>query len=122
VLLEWVSAAARAVTTYYGRFPVVEAKVLIVPVEDRDGILNGTSCGTRPVSTRIYTGEFTDEVQLNNDWIMTHEMVHYAFPSMAEEHHWIEEGIATYVEPLARLQTGAIGADRVWGDLIQGLP
>src|SRR2546428_13223599 len=31
VLLEWVGTAARAVTSYYGRFPVVEAKVLIVP-------------------------------------------------------------------------------------------
>jgi hypothetical protein len=121
-LIEWVSTAALAVTAYYGRFPVAEANVLIVPVEDRSGILSGTSWGTRPVSTKIYAGELTDKVQLNNDWIMTHEMVHYAFPSMAEEHHWIEEGIATYVEPLARLETGEIGAAKVWGDLIAGLP
>jgi hypothetical protein len=53
---------------------------------------------------------------------MTHEMVHYAFPSVAEEHHWIEEGIATYVEPIARLEAGDIGAAKVWGDLVEGLP
>ncbi len=49
-------------------------------------------------------------------------MVHYAFPSMLEEHHWIEEGIATYVEPIARLKAGEIGAVEVWGDLVEGPP
>jgi hypothetical protein len=122
VFIGWVSAAARAVTTYYGRFPVPKAKVLIVPVEHRDGVLSGTSWGTRPVSTRIYVGASVDNGQLDNDWIMTHEMVHYAFPSMPEEHHWIEEGIATYVEPLARLETGEIRVAEVWGALIEGLP
>ena len=55
-LIAWVSAAGKAVTYYYGRFPVPEARVLIVPVEDREGVLNGTSWGTRPAFTRIYVG------------------------------------------------------------------
>lgn len=118
----WVLAAARAVTAYYGRFPVPEADVLVVPVEQRRGVLSGTSWGTRPVFTRIYVGELVDSDQLNSDWIITHEMVHYAFPSMPDEHHWIEEGIATYVEPLARLESDEIGVGKVWGDLIEGLP
>jgi hypothetical protein len=121
-LISWVAAAARGVSYYYGRFPVSEAHILIVPIEGRRAVLSGTSWGTRPTSTKIYVGELTDETELQNDWIMTHEMVHYAFPSMAEEHHWIEEGIATYVEPLARLETSEIRAAKVWGDLIEGLP
>jgi hypothetical protein len=52
-LIAWVSAAAMAVTCYYGRFPVREARVLIVPIEQREGVLNGTSWGTRPAFTRI---------------------------------------------------------------------
>ncbi len=121
-LIAWVSAAARAVTDYYGRFPVREARILIVPVADRQGVLNGTSWGTRPAATRIYVGQLTDDDDLKNDWVMTHEMVHYAFPSVPAEHHWIEEGIATYVEPIARLEAGQIRAAKVWGDLITGLP
>src|SRR5229473_3989426 len=121
-LIAWVSAAAGAVTDYYGRFPVGEARILIIPVENREGVLNGTSWGTRPAFTRIYVGQLTDDADLKNDWVMTHEMVHYAFPSMPEEHHWIEEGIATYVEPIARLEAGEIGATKVWGDLVEGLP
>jgi hypothetical protein len=120
--ISWVSGAARAVTDYYGRFPVPEARILIVPVEEREGVLNGTSWGTHPASTRIYVGQLTDDDDLKDDWVMTHEMVHYAFPSMAVENHWIEEGIATYVEPIARLEAGQIDAAKVWGDLVKGLP
>ena len=40
-----VQAAASAVTAYYGRFPVARARVLIVPVADREGIVQGTTWG-----------------------------------------------------------------------------
>jgi predicted metalloprotease with PDZ domain len=49
-------------------------------------------------------------------------MVHLAFPSVAESHHWIEEGIATYVEPIARARAGNLREEKVWGDLVDGLP
>src|SRR5260370_21158303 len=121
-LIAWVSSAARAVTDYYGRFPVGSAKVLIVPVEGRKGVLHGTSWGTHPAFTRVYVGQLVSESELKDDWVMTHEMVHYAFPSVSDQHEWIEEGIATYVEPIARLEAGEIGAAKVWGDLVEGLP
>jgi hypothetical protein len=121
-LTSWISTAAHAVDSYYGRFPVHEAQILIVPVQGRAGVLSGTSWGSRPAFTRVYLGQRTAEGDLKDDWVMTHEMVHYAFPSVAREHHWIEEGIATYVEPIARLETGEIDATKVWGDLVAGLP
>jgi predicted metalloprotease with PDZ domain len=39
-----------------------------------------------------------------------------------EEHHWIEEGLATYVEPVARVRAGELSAARVWGDMVEGMP
>src|SRR5258708_2462527 len=58
--------------------------------------------------------------------MMNHEMVHLTFPSVPEEHHWIEEGIAVYVEPLARFRAGSMSKAEVWGemarDMHQGLP
>jgi hypothetical protein len=53
---------------------------------------------------------------------MVHEMAHLAFPSVPDQHHWLEEGLATYIEPLARFGTGQLGRAAVWGDLVQGLP
>ena len=49
-------------------------------------------------------------------------MVHLAFPSVPDEHHWIEEGSATYVEPIARARAGDLTPEKVWGDLVDGLP
>ena len=53
---------------------------------------------------------------------MTHEMVHLAFPGVARKHHWIEEGLATYVEPVARARDGELSAEKVWGDMVRGMP
>ncbi len=53
-------------------------------------------------------------------------MVHWGFPNMPEEHHWIEEGSATYIEPIARAKIGWLKPEQVWGDMArdmwQGLP
>jgi hypothetical protein len=54
--------------------------------------------------------------------MLTHEMVHLAFPSVDEKHHWIEEGIATYVEPIARIHAGHLKAEQMWFDLVRDMP
>lgn len=124
-LFGWVSRAVRAVTAYYGRFPVPHARVRIFAGGGR-GISRGTSYGDGGVWCRISVGRRTTAADLDRDWMLTHEMVHFAFPSVARRHHWIEEGTATYVEPIARVQTGNLTAARVWGDMLrdmhQGLP
>ena len=34
-VLAWIETSAQAVTTYYGKFPVASARILIVPIEGR---------------------------------------------------------------------------------------
>jgi hypothetical protein len=118
----WIVASACAVTTYYGRFPVKRLHLLIVPVVGRRGVLSGRTQGYGGASTKIFVGQLATEEDLMRDWVMTHEMVHLAFPSVAVEHHWIEEGIATYVEPIARVEAGNLEPRYVWRDLVEGLP
>jgi hypothetical protein len=75
--------------------------------------------------TRISIGQLTEQHELDNDWMMTHELLHMAFPDIAgddREHHWIEEGMATYIEPIARAQIGALRVERVWGDMARYMP
>ena len=71
---------------------------------------------------RVGLSRFATDSSLRDDWVMTHEMVHLAFPSVPHEHHWIEEGIATYVEPIARSQVGDLSPETVWRELVDGLP
>jgi hypothetical protein len=121
-LVAWVSTAARAVTAYFGRFPVAHYRIVIEPVAGRSGVLSGTTWAFGGAHSRIHLGEHTRAAQLERDWVMTHEMVHTAFPDQDPAHHWIEEGIATYVEPFARSWIGHYPSARVWTDLVDGLP
>jgi hypothetical protein len=121
-LIAWISTAASAVTAYFGRFPVDHYRVEVEPDSGASGVLSGTTWGYGGAHTRMVVGEHATAEQLGHDWIMTHEMVHTAFPDQPDEHHWIEEGTATYVEPLARSWVGNYPAARVWSDLVDGLP
>jgi len=124
-VLAHIRMAAEAVVAYYGRFPVSRARVLVVPIAGRGGEPEGTTWGDMggyPGFTRLRVGEHTTQADLNNDWVTTHELVHMAFPSQERQHHWIEEGLATYVEPLARVKTGELKAEKVWADMVNGMP
>ena len=124
-LLDWVKLAGRAVTAYYGKYPVPRARVEIL-VREGQGVEDGHSDGDDGIWCRISVGRHTTVEQLNRDWMLTHEMVHFSFPSMRRRHHWIEEGTATYVEPIARVEIGNLTAGQVWSDMMrdmhQGLP
>ena len=95
-------------------------------VEGERGVFGGTTFGEPSPRIRISVGAHAAKQQLVNDWMLTHEFVHLAFPSVARQHHWIEEGLSTYVEPLARAQAGQMTPQRYWfelaRDLHQGLP
>jgi hypothetical protein len=121
-ILDWVRAAATAVSVYYGRFPVPQLQLRIRATEG-GGVHSGKTFprgdGGR---ITIAVGRSVSQAELNQDWMLTHEMVHLAFPNMAEEHHWIEEGLATYVEPWARVQAGALTPEKVWGDVVRDMP
>ncbi len=120
-LLDWVTVSARGVTHYYGQFPVSHVRVLLA-LEEGAGVRSGTTHGGQDPAIKIWLGRFTDAEMLRRDWVMTHEMVHLAFPNVPETQHWLEEGLATYVEPLARLSVGQVPAEKVWQDLVEGLP
>ncbi len=124
-LFDHVRSAASAVASYFGRFPVTRARVLLIPVPARSGVLQGTTWGDSfgvPAFTRIRIGQHTTPADLAADWTTTHELVHMAFPSMPEQQHWMEEGIATYVEPIARVEIGELTAEQIWSDMVRDMP
>jgi hypothetical protein len=120
-LVHWVQQAGEAVATYYGRYPVPSAVIRIQPF-DGHGVRHGMTWGRDGGGLiKIGVGTLTEPAELADDWMLTHEMVHLSFPSMADEHHWIEEGIATYVEPIGRIQAGQMTALQMWTDLARDM-
>lgn len=120
-VLAWVTRSVQSVAGYFGRLPDRNARLLIVPVAGA-GVRGGTTYGYRGAASRILIGRDSSEAQLDADWVLVHELVHHGFPSVADAHHWMEEGLATYVEPIARAQAQRLSVEQVWGDLVKGLP
>ncbi len=123
-ILDHIGKAVSAIVAYYGRFPISRGCILVVPEEGRGGEPHGTTWGDMhgcPAFTRLGIGQHTTQAELDDDWVTTHEMVHWAFPSQRRDHHWIEEGLATYVEPLARVKTGELTAEKVWHDMARDM-
>jgi hypothetical protein len=120
-ILEWVAASAKAVSTYYGRFPVNSLKLLFVPV-DGSRVRGGTTWGYRGAAIRIPLGRDATTDDLKRDWILVHEMVHLALPDMDERYAWLSEGLAVYVEPIARVQAGDLSAKEIWFAMMRDMP
>ena len=123
-VVAWISTAANAVAAYVGKFPVARARIFVIPIAGERGVLTGTTWGGVdgfPAFSRMRLGQHSTADDLNNDWTMTHELVHMAFPSLPDENHWLEEGLATYIEPIARAQTGTLTPERVWRDMYRDM-
>jgi hypothetical protein len=89
-------------------------------------------------STSIAVGGSILDVSIDSDafelgrtallnWVTRSAMAATAyFGSFPVAHRWIEEGIATYVEPIARASVGILTAEQVWAEMMrdmrQGLP
>jgi hypothetical protein len=120
-ILDWVRTSAKAVSTYYGHFPVRSLRLLLVPV-DGSRVRGGTTWGYRGAAIRVLIGRDSGEDALKRDWVMVHEMVHTALPDMDERNNWLSEGLAVYVEPIARVQAGDLSAQDVWLAMARDMP
>jgi len=126
-VLKHVRDAAEAIAVYYGRFPVARARILVVPTQGggRRQAIGGTTWGDVDgfqAFTRLRIAEHATVADLDDDWVTTHELDHMAFPDLPKENHWMEEGLASYIEPIARVMTGNLQAPRMWADMVRGMP
>ncbi len=120
-LNKWIAVSAKTVENLYGAFPVNEA-LIALQVQKGKGVHRGMAMGVGGASINIWLGAESGVKDFRQDWIMVHEMVHLAFPRVANKHDWIEEGIATYMEPIARAAMGNLSAEKVWAFFLNGMP
>jgi hypothetical protein len=120
-IVAWVERSARAVSAYYGIFPMRHSAVIVTEGRGRS-VSGGKTMGNSGATILISIGTRAKERALDEDWILTHEMIHLALPSVARPHHWLEEGSATYIEPIARVRAGQHTPEQAWRELIEGLP
>jgi hypothetical protein len=120
-VLGWVKTSAVTVADYYGHFPVPHLTLKIRSTSGSD-IRHGVTYARDGGLILISLGSDADIAATKDDWVLVHEMIHLAFPSMEDDQHWIEEGISTYVEPVARVRDGGMTVKEMWRTFVRDMP
>jgi len=121
LLTEWVQRSAAIVAGYYGGFPVVGVRIVVTP-EPGTRVTGGTTFGQPAPSIRVRVGTRVDAPALRDDWVLVHEMTHLALPDVGEDHAWLSEGLAVYVEGVARVQAGNRSIEDVFAEEQRSMP
>jgi hypothetical protein len=121
LLRDWIDRSARIVAAYYARFPA-PLVVLRIRVEPGTGVRGGRTTSDSGLMIQVSVGADTTAGDLAADWVLVHEMVHLALPEIGRRHNWLAEGLAVYVEGIARAQFGNRDIADVWAEYRRSMP
>jgi hypothetical protein len=121
MLRTWIERSAQIVADYYGRFP---APLLILRLQGMDGsgVGGGRTTNDAGLLIQMRVGRNSTSGTLAADWVLVHEMVHLALPEVGRSHSWLAEGLATYVEGVARAQFGNRDIADFWAEARHSMP
>jgi hypothetical protein len=118
----WVKGAVDGIASYLGRGFPAPRTLVIVQRGTPGNPTRGVTLGDGGPAVLVRAGDGVTAATTRDDWVMTHELLHVVMPSLAREHVWLSEGIASYVEPIVRVRAGTLAPEKLWRDLVEGLP
>src|SRR5882757_6186813 len=121
LLHTWVERSAHIVADYYGRFPAPHVVLRLSSMDGR-GVGGGRTTNDSGLVIQVSVGREATAAGLSDDWVLVHEMVHLALPEVGRRHNWLAEGLATYVEGIARAQFGNREIADVWAEYRHSMP
>ena len=119
--LQWVGDGASCVGQLFGRFPV-DASVFVLPLPGADHVVFGRVMSLAGASVMLLFGSQTAIRSEHDDWVVVHELFHLGMPSFVGEGRWLEEGLATYYEPILRARAGWTSEEALWQHFVQEMP
>ena len=121
LLRVWIERSARIVAGYYARFPAprLELRIHVTPGSEVHG---GRTTNDSRLMIEVSVGRGATAEDLAADWVLVHEMVHLALPEIGPRHNWLAEGLATYVEGIARARFGNRAVADVWSEYRRAMP
>jgi hypothetical protein len=117
-VLQWVERSEGIVAAYFGQFPTSSLRIQVVP-QDGAGVRSGK---TWAGYIRMQVGRDVTPAQLMDDWVLVHEMTHLAVPDLGDAQSWFSEGLAVYVEGIARVQAGNRSQEDVFMEQMRQMP
>ena len=116
---DWLSEGARSANLLFGRFPVPQSSVIVVPSE-RSGPGFGMALRGGGPSVLIFLDRHARAQTLRTDWTSTHEFLHLGVPRLPPEDAWLFEGLATYYTEVTRARAGIISPRTAYQRLLDG--
>ena len=117
----WVSRSAHIVSGYFGEFPV-RAVTLRITTREGAAMGSGKTYGYPQPHIDVTVGQHVSPQSLEDDWVLVHEMIHLALPAVDDDQNWLAEGVAVYVEGVARTQAGNMTEAALWAEYAASMP
>lgn len=117
----WIATGIEAITTLYGRFPVSDLQVLVFPLGRKsDPVPWGEVMRGGGDAVHLYVDGTRSAAELNENWVLSHELSHLLHPYVNASDAWLPEGIASYFQNVLRARAGLIDARVAWQKLDAG--
>jgi hypothetical protein len=120
-LTAWVSAVADGNRRFWARSPAKGGLVILIP-SSRGGVPFGRVLSLGGAAVTVLVGQQATNQELYDDWVLVHEFIHLGSPLMRDTGAWLNEGFATFYEPVLRTRAGWKSEDDVWREWISSMP
>lgn len=131
-LHDWLARVSRAVLSGYGRLPLADVQVLMIPVGQL-GLASRAAAHFAPRAVHFgqsIRGEgnalelLIDQTrparEFDADWVAVHELSHLMHPYLGDRGSWLSEGLATYYQNILRGRSGLLTRAQAWDRLREG--
>jgi len=121
-LRAWLARVSRAVLSAYGRLPLPDVQVLMIPVTSRHGeaVVFGQSVRGQGNALQLLVDPAQPATEFDKGWVAVHELSHLMHPYLGDRGSWLAEGLATYYQNVLRGRSGLLTPAQAWDRLREG--
>jgi hypothetical protein len=117
----WLARVTGAALSAYGKLPLADVQVLIVPVgASREPVEFGQSTRGQGHGVTLFVDAAQPESAFDRDWVAVHEMSHLFHPYLGDRGSWLAEGLATYYQNVLRARAGLLTPADAWEQIDAG--
>ncbi len=123
-LIEWLRTVAGDLRALYGRFPLAELRVRLVPRRgwraDDAAVSFGRVTRRGGEAIELYINPDRPIDEFYGDWTAPHEFSHLLLPAISWRQRWISEGFASYYQNVLLARAGRYTPDTAIRKLREG--
>lgn len=117
----WFARVAQALLGAYGRLPLPDVQVLMIPVGARgQAVMFGQSIRGEGNALQLLIDPSRPAQEFDDDWMAVHELSHLMHPYLGDRGSWLAEGLATYYQNVLRARGGLLTPVQAWDRLAEG--